>query len=459
MFPVIEVKNLTFFYPGRENPVLQNINFSINEGEVVLIYGETGCGKTTLLNCLNGLIPHESNGLLLGEVRLFGNRLDMRPAELFPKVATVFQNPATQIISGTVAQEIAFGLENIGLPQKEIRRRVAEALEMVGLNKLSERSTRELSGGEKQRLAIGAALAAHPKILLLDEPLSHLDSRGVQEVLGVLKRLIQEKKLTIVLVEHRIKEVLFLVQKIIKLKNGQIIYYGEKEAFPYNETWKKYRLYPEVEYGEPMIKVSNLKFSYNGRTVLNDINFLLRKGERVAILGQNGSGKSTLLSLLAGILKPKSGKIHYLFNVSAKRLPCALLLQDPDLMLFRPSVAEELSFAPKMLGLSQKEIDSRIQKIAKVLGLSLYLSYPPFGLSRGERLRVALGSILSGNPEVLLLDEPTTGQDKSNIEALFSTINADLVVFSTHDYEVANAFATRILKISNGRIIEDVKTS
>ncbi len=441
---VVEVKDLTYTYPGRRQPSLQHVTFSVSPGEFVLICGETGCGKSTLLSCLNGLIPFESGGSLRGEIWLFGQKGPFPPRAAFPRIATVFQNPTAQLISDTVAGEVAFALENLGLSQAEICQRVEQALDFVGLLHRAQDAPGELSGGQRQRLAIASALAVQPELLLLDEPLSQLDPKGISEVLKVLQRL-SERGQTILLVEHRVKEVLPLVGQVVYLQAGQVRYQGPPEKWS-RPTSRLFFLRPPLVKKRPVLEIKDLGFAYpGGKPLFQGVNQVFYQGERVALLGENGTGKSTFLALLAGLLRPTQGEIRFCLPREPGRLSCTLLLQDPDLMLFRTTVREELAFSPRMLRLSREETQERISKASKRLGLERYLEDPPFALSRGERLRTALASLLTGAPQVLLLDEPTTAQDQQHVQAVLAALQADLIIFSTHDHEAACNFAHRII--------------
>ena len=445
MRTVVEVKDLTYTYPGRREPSLFRVSFSLSAGEFVLVCGETGCGKSTLLSCLNGLIPHESGGRLEGEVRLFGRPGPLPPREAFPRVFTVFQNPASQLISDTVRAEVSFALENLGLPAEVIEERVNEALAFVGLADKADASLRALSGGQRQRVAIAAALAVRPDLLLLDEPLSQLDPQGVKEVLSVLRRL-SATGLTIVLVEHRLREALPLVERVIFLERGRVRYDGTPEGFPCKPFLPTGPPLPPPQ-DQVVLRVEDLSFSYpGGEKLFSGVNLEFFRGERVALVGENGTGKSTFLALLAGLLRATGGRIRCFLPEEAGRLRTTLLLQDPDLMLFRPSVEEELSFAPRMLGLKETEVEERVEEAARRLALEARRQDPPFSLSRGERLRTALASLLAGRPQVLLLDEPTTAQDREHVRAILSALSAELVIFSTHDHEMARLFAHRLVR-------------
>ncbi|WP_456430947.1 ABC transporter ATP-binding protein [Thermosulfuriphilus sp.] len=473
MREAVVIKDLNYTYPGRQKPTLKGINLSIKEGEFVLLCGKTGCGKSTLLSCLNGLIPHESGGDITGEVRIFGEEVGLRrPGDLFPQVATVFQNPATQLISGSLAEEIAFGLENLGLDPEEIETRVREALVFAGLWERREDPPQSLSGGQRQRLAIAAALAVRPRLLLLDEPISQLDPLATAEVLLLLKKVVFREGLTVVLVEHRLEATLGLASRVIHMESGRIRFDGPPEAFspgaaretlsmsgPGEDPFDRLKdLCPPLRRsrGKPIICLEEVSYQYPGSRSfsLKRISLTFYEGEIVALLGTNGSGKSTLLHIRAGLRRPKQGQIKRFFPPPKGSLLVSLLLQDPDLMLFRFRVSEELAFAPESLGLSGREIDRRVSKALKMFDLLGLEDDPPFSLSRGQRLRTALASLVTGVPQVLLLDEPTTGQDQEQVERLMEQLSnvAPLLIFSTHDLDLALKFATRRIVLKFGEV-------
>ncbi len=437
----------------------------------MLVCGPTGCGKTTLLSCLNGLIPTESGGSMVGTVKVLGMDTNLGPSALFPHVATVFQNPAAQIITGSVADEVAFGLENLGCPAQTMESRITEVLELVGLSDRLNNPVDTLSGGQKQRLAIAAALAVRPRLLLLDEPISQLDSEGTGKIMQILCEIVERWKVTVILVEHRWTQVIAKVSRVIEMDNGQIVFDGNPSDFKYTNHHILDSVTPEAKYQngiktcqkgdllkEPLITLENVGFRYkkDGPWVLRKIDLCLFKGQRVAILGPNGAGKSTLLSLVAGLKRPEEGKIHFFLGPARHRLSVSMLMQDPDLMLFAFSVRKELSFAPVNLGLLHHEIHKRVDQWLEKMNIKDLSDEPPFALSRGQRLRVALSSILTGYPKVLLLDEPTTGQDKRQVEALMKVLSdeAELVMFATHDLDFAKRFATRVLIMSRHEIRE-----
>ncbi len=442
MKKLIRVKDLSFRYPSGE-AALKGVSFEVREGEFFLLAGETGCGKSTLIQVLSGLIPFASEGDFSGEVEVLSWRWPVAPGSLFPAVATVFQTTAEHLVAETVFNELAFGLENLGLPPAEIEKRVEEALYEVGLSPaFRDRALTSLSGGERQRVALAAALAVRPRILLLDEPLAQVDPENAHKMVKLFKRLTRSG-ITVIMAEHRLKFVLPYAEKILYLKDGRPFYYG-----PIKEFSPPQRIFPRLKpapLGPVILKVENLSFSYGEREVFSGLNFSFRAGERVALLGPNGSGKTTFLHLLAGLLRPTTGRVCWCRRPPVGRLPLGLLLQDPDLMLVRERVFSELALAPENLGLNKEEISRRVRAVAERLALTRYLDRPPFSLSRGERLRVALAGLLTARPQVLLLDEPTTAQDAGNTLKLMKELAAELVIFSTHDEEVATALATRVI--------------
>lgn len=448
----IRVKNLYYRYPEGTTPALEDISFEVRSGEVFLLAGETGSGKSTLISVLCGLIPRESGGEFSGKVEVLGRQWPVAPGEIFPEVAVSFQNPAEYLLAETVFAEVAFGLENLGFSPQEIRKRVAEALESVNLCGFEDRRLSELSGGERQRVALAAALAVKPRLLLLDEPLAQLDPQAAHRVMTILRAL-ANNGLTVILAEHRLDLALGFTDRVCFLEGGRVAFCGPSKDFP--PPARKFPLLPRAHPGKVLISLRDLAFARPGKSELfRGITLDFRAGERVALLGPNGCGKTTFLHLLAGLLEPTAGWIEIRTKPPTGSLLVGLLLQDPDLMLVRESVYAELAFTPENLGLSEKEIRHRVELVAEKLALSDFLDRVPFSLSRGQRLRVALGSVITGYPRILLLDEPTTAQDPRNTARLLATLSADLVIFSTHDEEVARVLATRILCFENGKIRE-----
>jgi energy-coupling factor transport system ATP-binding protein len=472
---VIEIYELSYRYLGRTEYALKNVELKIERGEFVLITGRSGCGKSTLLKCLNGLIPHESYGDFSGNVIVDGlNTKDHPISVLAQKVGLVFQNPDEQIFSTKVLQEVAFGCENLRLPKEEIIERVEWALGKVGMEKYMHANTNALSGGQKQRVAIASVLALKPDVIALDEPLSHLDPRGVKEVLDVLKTL-NEEGMTIVLVEHRIPEVLRIVDRIVVMDKGRIITDGDPEDVLRSGVLERLALRQpgmcyvrekrEARIKEKVVEIRDVWFSYNGEWILRGVSLDVYRGEVLAILGNNGSGKTTLLHHIAGILKPKRGSVIVLGRSTKKFGPYKLagivgiVFQNPSLMLFCDTVYDEVAFGPRNLKL--KDVDRAVRRWIDVMELKGFENVHPQTLSGGERLRCATAAILSMQPEIILLDEPTSGQDFMHAKKLMDVCvelatKGKSVIFVTHDIELAVSYATRIVVMENGKVVAEL---
>ena len=490
---MIAIKNLTFTYQGRDKPTLKNLNLRVKRGEFLLITGPTGCGKTTLLKALNGLIPQQATGIMEGSVTVAGidtGRSPMR--ELTQKVGLVFQSPDDQIFSTRVEDEIAFGPENLCFQQEEIEKSIDYALKAVGLSKFRDRATGSLSGGEKQRLAIASALAMHPEVLALDEPFSQMDGSGTKELLEVLRRLNREG-MTIVLIEHRIPAVFRHVSRIVIMEKDCIILDEDKEKacmrqdifqrvglwlpgdkdlisdFCQEEVKKSQKNKSKASQKEIVLEAKGIYFRYEKKDdfILKGASLCIRKGEIVALLGDNGTGKSTLLLHFAAILKPEKGIVKILnkdsrdlnsFKLAGK---VGVVFQNPTLMLFCNSVKEEVEFGPRALKFPQTSLPGLVSETLDALSIENLIKDPPLSLSNGQRLRVATASIASMQPEIFLLDEPTQGQDRVNIESLMNCLKIKssqgaAVLFITHNADVALRYADRILFMNGGQIVENV---
>lgn len=486
---MITITNLSLRYAGASETLLQNISLEIKKGETVLICGPTGCGKSSIVNCMNGILHHESCAHIEGSVIIDGKNIRERTlAEMCTWVGTVFQNPDSQICTAAPETEIAFGLENQCLDRHTMKQRIDEALAYTNLSHCRHQATATLSGGQKQRLVIACALALKPKILFLDEPVSQLDPRGAEEILGLIDRLKRDHAYTIVLIEHRIDETFAQADRIVMMDKGSIV----SDASP-EETLKNVGVMrklgiklphlpdffdrinrierplavesaPLVPIGKARQKscsaagdllctVGNLMFGYPKNVIFDNFSIRLYRGERVALMGTNGAGKSTLLHLLAGSLKPLGGTIEWSGSAHEK----GMVLQSPDLMLFSETVREECLFAPVHCGKNGHEANVIVDAVLERMGLRSLADAAPFALSKGQRLRVAVGSVLSKQPSILLLDEPTTGQDREHIEKLMTGLEEDfdLVVFCTHDVDTAARHANRVVLLHQGGIVAD----
>ena len=509
MAGIVECNHVTFTYKTRSEPSLQDIHLSIDAGDFILLTGPTGCGKSTLLKTFNGLIPHEIGGEMVGNVYVDGmDSLRTSVAELSRTVGLMFQNPDDQIFSTTVADEVGFALENMGMEREQIRRRVAETLAWVGLAGRENGSVHALSGGERQRLALAAVLAVRPRMLALDEPISQMDPRGAMELLAVLQKLNREQGITIVVVEHRLHEVMPLCRRVLVMDEGKICWQGTRqEAFRDPDIFLRLGLripqpvqichnlgltaagatvedavrdirlaYPNcaavlptetenlAESGPSNLAVSirDLEFRYveNGRKILDGINLTVPRGQFVALMGNNGAGKSTLLHHICGLLRTQSGRVEVLGRpVKSLERRVGMVMQNPDLMLFNSTVAEEITFGMRN-GTAPNGGNNEWRSLLDQTGLTGLEDRFPLALSQGQRVRVAIASLLACRPDVLLLDEPTTGQDLGHIDDIIAvlrefTARGGTVIFCTHDTEVAARHAERVVVMTGGRVVAD----
>ena len=499
--PLLKLEGLSFSYPGKAQKVLQGINLTLQPGEALLVTGPTGCGKSTLLKTINGIIPLESSGLMEGVVRLQGIATNESTlAELAPKVGLVFQSPDDQLFCGSVYDEVAFGPQMLGLGQKEVEDRVNEALQMVGLKDKAGGQPFRLSGGQKQRLAIACQLAMHPLVLALDEPISQLDPKGCFEVMTVLAGL-RERGLAIVLVEHRLTDALKLATRVALMDRGRIVAACTAEELdrhtdllaelglkiPDQIMERQFlaglpaarclhagidnvkagkKVHDEPRNPRDLVRLENVSFTYDRakRPALDNISLSIRRNETLAVVGANGSGKSTLLGILAGQLQPAQGNVtrrpaHPGFKSKDKDRPrTALLFQNPDLLLIESSLARQLTPPGKNSKKQKDQALASARELARRMGLEKWLPSPPWALSKGQRLRAALGSLLSSDPDLLLLDEPTTGQNQLNIHRLLAEVlgqpGLKAVVICSHDLECVYRFAHRVAVLDRGRLVE-----
>ncbi len=496
------VRNLSFRYRNRSEYALRNVSFQAEAGEIVLIAGASGSGKTTLMRCINGLIPRSyKGGELSGEIRLFGQ--DPVPLSL-PKISqmvgTVLQNPEKQIVGSYVANEVAFGLENLGVPRPEMRARIDAVLAYLGLDHLRDRETFQLSGGEKQKVAIAGVLAMEPSILLLDEPLANLDPASAQETLALVRRLAEAGR-TVLIIEHRVEDVLKIQpDRVLFLADGEQHYFGEVEGFEAVADYRDVklpaplvvqRLLHESDRGmldgrvpvtlpssparhdSPLVVFQDVTFWYEPEEpVLQDINLTIRPGDVMAILGPNGAGKTTLVKHAIGLLKPRQGQVlvgsRDTRTVSVAQVARTLgyVFQSPSHMLFAPTVREELAFGPRNLGYDEATIAANVQAALETVNLAERADDPPLALSFGQQKRVTIAAVLAMQSRILVMDEPTAGQDYRNYTAFMDAIlnldrqsawgaAFDAVIFITHDLDLAITHANRVVLLNEGRIVAD----
>lgn len=497
--PAIDIRGLAFAHPpspsGRESKAIDGIDLRVARGEFVVVTGPSGCGKSTLCRCLVGLIPHVDAGTMEGEVIVGGkNTRAYPPGRLAGTVALNFQNADNQLFSNSVETEIAFGPEQAGLDPADIDRRIAWALDAVGAGALRHCLVDELSGGEKQRVAIAATLALQPEVLILDEPTSELDPHAADALVGLLGRLNRDFGMTVIVVEHRLERLYGTMRRLIVMDRGRIVLDGPPDdvfaadtaaygiamppaaAFrsrygpgPYTGSWG---LRPNnrrpMGAREPVIALQGVVFAYpkSGQKALDGISLDFRGGEIAFIMGANGSGKTTLVKHLNGLLRPDEGRIMVSgdplaeMTVAQAASRVGIVFQNPDRQLFAETVRDELAFGPANLRMGIPEIARAVEETAASLGITPFLGEPPFTLSGGEKQRVAIGSVLAMGPRAIALDEPTVGLGHGLKEHLIAILHAladagRAVIVVTHDVEFAAAHADRVIALARGRIIAD----
>jgi len=511
---VVEVEDLWWKYASGSDWVLRGVDLEVEEGELLGILGPSGAGKTTLCLALMGIIPNSIKGEMRGSVRIFGmDTKSSQTSEIAEYAGIVFQDPDTQFVTMRVVDEVAFPLENFGVGRDEILRRVEEALRATRMWEYRDRYPFELSGGQKQRVAIAAMLARRPRLLILDEPTSDLDPVGKREVFEVLARLREEHGMTLIVVEHRTEELAKYADELLVLREGEVVARGEprevlakvdyleeigvrppqvtelahavmkiarapdgnlpmtlEEGISFLEKFK-HRLRPRnrarsnSEPGEPIVRLREVSYVYPGGAVaLENVSLDVYRGEFLALIGHNGSGKTTMARLMVGLYKPTSGVVEIFgrdsreLRASDVALRIGYVYQNPDHQLFCETVYEEVAFALRSMGLPEEEIDERVGRALSYVGLEGRDGEAPFFLSKGERQRLAIAVVLAMDPEVVVVDEPTTGQDdlqSRRIMQLLEKMNRDgkTIVVITHDMRLVAEYCTRVAVLKGGRLL------
>ena len=523
---VVDLSNVTYTYEGEAAPVLRNISLRVNRGEFVLILGPSGCGKSTLLHLLNGSVPHILNGSLEGTAVVCGKVVADTVADFATEVGMVFQDPDAQIINTRVRDEVCFGLENLCRRVDEILICQKEALDYVGLSGFGDHSIFELSGGQKQRVSVAAALAARPRLLVLDEPTANLDPAGMAEVFAVLARLNREYGTTIVMVEHRVDELADKVSRVVMMDQGAIVFDGlpraafaarrvvhseEADVVP-TASW-----FPQVSelamdlaaasgqellsdqvplcveeavdlcvawtvpaeavavipapvarLKKPLLSINSLSFGYDRNApILKKVDLKLESNAIVALLGRNGSGKTTLARLLVGINAAPAGAIDLggkdLSQLGAREIAAYIgyVFQNPDHQFVTDQVDEEIAYGLKVRNYSSDEIARRVDDVLGIVDLKRYRHRSPFSLSLGERRRLSVATMLVLEPHLLVLDEPTIGQDYERAQQLMGLMARlrerydTTILMITHDVRLVAQWADRALVLQSGEIAFD----
>lgn len=513
----IEIKGLSFTYKNSDSEVLKDVDLSIEEGKFTVIMGRTGAGKTTLAMLPNGIIPQLVEGTVKGTIIAGGkDSSKYRVQTMAREIGLVLQDPETQIFGRTVDEDTAFGPRNYLVPRDEIKERIKSALDKVRLDGYEKRQTSQLSGGEKQRLAIAGILAMDPSIIILDEPTSELDPIGREEIYSTMVSLQKDQKKTVVAVEHSSQEISEKADSIVVLSDAHVVWLGSPKDFfreldlverygikplPVSkvgwELYKKgfiakeeiplsvddaYALVVKLLDGRKLgfspaeaprqertklIEVNDVHYQYDkSKEALKGISFDIYEGDYVALIGQNGAGKTTLAKHFNSLFKPTSGRILVCGKDTKNEEPNTLaeqigyVFQNPDNQIFSTSVYKEMEYGLKALKLSEEEMSKRIHEIARLLGIEKVLDEHPFSLGKGERQRVAVASILVLKPKILVVDEPTTGQDWDGIQNMMKLIdelhaNGTTIVMITHDMDVVATHANRVIVMAKGSIVAD----
>ena len=454
----IELKGVSFSYDSFTDKVLSGVDFSVEYGEVALLSGLSGEGKSTLLSIVSGIIPNIVLGKITGEVLVDGkSTAGQKLSQTCRKVGVVLQNADSQIIHKIVEDEIAFGCENFAIPTDKIGAQIDRVCAIMGLDKSMQ--TRTLSGGQKQRLITASTLATGQKILILDEPLANLDTQGATELMNTLRAL-AGAGYAVLVVEHRLDMVLPFVDTVWNIRAGVVTKVENKQEYLLSQTVTIEDNSDSQEKGKVLFSVNHVAFSVKKKEILKDVNFDIYEGERLLLLGENGCGKTTLLRLLARLYKPTSGNIGQTLDPKfGKRKrgkkwfkSVGVVYQNPNYQLFMPTVEQEIAFNAVSKDYAEEMI--------KLFGLEHLRKRHPQSLSEGQKRRVSIAAVAAGNPKVLLLDEPTVGQDYKGLCELVKILDelhdksGNTMITITHDMRCAEALCDRAVIIANGKVQE-----
>ncbi|PKF49974.1 ABC transporter ATP-binding protein [Enterovibrio nigricans] len=512
----IEFKNFSFRYDALVNPTLKGIDLKINKGEKVLIIGPSGSGKSTLGQCINGLIPHSIEGETSGSLLINGlNAQKMNLVQFTELVGTVLQDTDSQFVGLSVGEDIAFALENQRMPVADMYPLVQSTAKMVELETLLNHAPQDLSGGQKQRVSLAGILVDDVEILLFDEPLAALDPKTGKRTIEIIDQLHRDTGKTIIIIEHRLEDVLTKhVDRVILMDSGQIVAdmtpndmmvsgllekHGIREPLYFSamkhagcdlkasdnpayldqmaigsitstiQSWhSSYAMQETAVDSEIQLTLDNITYSYDGeKNALEDVSFTVCRGEIVSVLGKNGSGKSTLTKLIMGVIDPDVGKIKFDgqdfadLTIYERSKKVGVVMQNPNHMICHHMIMDEVAFGLHNQGLSDAEIEKRVLEVLEFCGLSKYRHWPIDALSYGQKKRVTIASILVMEPELLILDEPTAGQDYRNYTAMLSFIKrlnkerGITVMIISHDLHLVLEYTTRSIVIADSKLITD----
>ena len=505
----ISFNQFTFQYDAQAEATLKDISFDIAKGEKVLILGPSGSGKSTLAQCLNGIIPNIHKGQAQGQVRIDGQ--DIFKQSIYDKsqlVSTVLQDPDGQFIGLTVAEDLAFALENDCADQSEMKDKVALWAERLDLTSLLNHRPQDLSGGQKQRVSLAGVLIDESPILLFDEPLANLDPKSGQETIDLIDKIHKEVGATTIIIEHRLEDVLYRpVDRILLVNDGELLFNGSPDELLSStlllENGIREPLYVTVlrqlgfdtrsaqnlsqldaldlsdlalpdrvlkdkkdSSSDSILKVERLSVSYGDNpAIIEDLSFSLKKGERLAIVGKNGAGKSTLAKALCGFV-PSQGKLTYKGqdisqdSIAERSERIGFVLQNPNQMISQTMIFDEVALGLRLRGIEEAEVEERVHEVLKTCGLYSFRKWPISALSFGQKKRVTIASILVLKPEIIILDEPTAGQDYKTYTDIMNFLDSlqkqgHTIVMITHDMQLMLEYSDRCLVVVEGKIIAD----
>ncbi len=513
--PIVEFIDFGFKYKSQTGATLHDINLTIYEGEKILLLGPSGSGKSTLANCINGLNPFSYDGTITGSCKIAGK--ETRTASIFAlskTVGTVLQDSDAQFVGLSVGEDIAFALENQSVPRNEMLPKAQKASEIVGMENFLNHIPYELSGGQKQKVALAGVIHDDVSLLIFDEPLASLDPKMGMYAVDLIDRIHKEQEKTILIIEHRLEDVLYRhVDRIVLMNEGRIVFndtpdkllasdllarYGIREPLyikamknagceltenqnlsdiyhmdlsPFADKLKTQHGTEFEKYvpdtGTEILKIENVSFAYGENDVLKNISFSIKKGEKVAFVGKNGAGKSTMAKLICGIVRPSSGNVHihktnYL-GMSIKEIgeKIGYVMQNPNQMLVKDIIKDEAELALILRGKSRTEIDEAVKKTLKMCGLYGMRNWPVSAVSYGQRKRITIASILVLQPDIIILDEPTAGQDYFHYTEIMNFLDelnkqyGITIVFITHDMHLAIQYTDRAIVFAEGELVGD----
>ena len=496
---MITFSNVSLIYPNSQRTILDNLSFTVEESELILVIGLTGAGKSSFMKLINGVIPHHTAGILSGEIVVDGKTTNLlRPGELSGVIGIVGQNPLNGFVTNKVEDEIAFTLETNGFAPEVMRKRVEEVIDLLGLQNLRDRNLFTLSGGEQQRVAIAAALVMNPKVLVLDEPTSALDPVAAEDVLAIVNKLVHDLGLTVIMAEHKLERVIHFVDRIVLVNgDGQVEIGTPQEIMQKSEinppivkaakklnlpkvplsvrelkrlasSWqieKSKKVESSVKLADLLISIDKLSHSINDKQILKSIDLQINSGEILALMGRNGAGKSTLLKVISGQITNFTGQVK-VDDKNPSELEGSELVnligfipQEPSDLFYGNTVMQECEMADRDNKLLVGTTVKTLHKLSDQISLELH----PRDLSEGQKLILAISIVLATNPKILILDEPTRGLDYQAKDTLVKILrklanNGTTIIMATHDVELVAEFASRVLVLAEGELISDGPT-